>query len=134
MKKAGMITLALIAAMAVAVPALASNGGGKHHSSHVKTAATVKVGDDYYSQGDLKFTAGHSGKKVKFKWVGMNTDSHNVVLQKGPKSLSNSDKKMFKSATGAIGVRFQPTFTKKGTYHFLCTIHPTQMKLTVKVK
>ena len=39
-----------------------------------------------------------------------------------------------KSASGSIGINFTPTFNKKGTYDFVCTIHPTVMKLTVKVK
>ncbi|CAN5459741.1 hypothetical protein BH10ACT11_BH10ACT11_02330 [soil metagenome] len=131
MKKAGIITLALVAAMAVAVPAL---GSGASKPSKVKTAATVKVGDDFYSKTSVKFTVPKKGKKVKFKWLPANTDSHNVILTKGPRSLTNKQKKSFKSATGAIGVRFQPTFKKQGPYDFVCTIHPTQMKLTVKVK
>lgn len=131
MKKAGMITLALVAAMALAVPAL---GSGGNRSSTIKTAATVKVADDFYAPTYVKFTAGNQGKKVKFKWDSSNTDSHNVILKRGPGSLTRKEKKYFKSATGAIGIRFQPTFKKRGTYHFVCTIHPTQMQLDVKVK
>lgn len=130
MKRAGIIILALVAAMAVAVPALGFGG----ERSKVKTAATVKVGDDYYTPTSVKFTAGNKGKRVKFKWNSMNTGSHNVILKKGPASLSKKEKKSFKSATGAIGVRFKPIFKKKGTYNFVCTVHPDVMKLTVKVK
>lgn len=137
MKKAGIVLALIVAAMAVAVPALASkhhHHKGHHHKSHVKTAAKVKVGDDYYNPTGVKFTVPKQGKKVKFKWANANTDSHNVWLNKGPKGLSKKQKKSFRSATGSIGVKFAPTFKKKGTYKFICTVHPTTMQLTVKVK
>ena len=51
--------------------------------------------------------------------------------EKGPKGVKKKD---FKSATGSIGIKFKPTFEKKGTYDFLCTIHPDVMTETVKVK
>jgi plastocyanin len=54
-----------------------------------------------------------------------------VTLQSGPKKV---DKKDFKSATGSIGIKFNPVFKKAGTYKFICTIHPDVMKQTVKVK
>ena len=31
-------------------------------------------------------------------------------------------------------VKFNPKFNKKGTYNFVCTIHPTTMKVKVVVK
>ena len=54
-----------------------------------------------------------------------------MIIQKGPKKI---DKKDFKSATGSIGIKFKPVFEKKGTYDFLCTIHPDVMKMKVTVK
>jgi plastocyanin len=54
-----------------------------------------------------------------------------VVLEKGPKGINKKD---FKSATGSIGIKFNPVFEKKGTYDFLCTIHPDVMKMKVTVK
>jgi plastocyanin len=54
-----------------------------------------------------------------------------VTLIKGPKGVS---KKSFTSATGAIGIKFERKFLKPGTYHFECTIHPTQMNMTITVK
>ena len=39
-----------------------------------------------------------------------------------------------KSASGSIGINFKPTFNKPGTYNFICTIHPTVMKMKVVVK
>ena len=34
----------------------------------------------------------------------------------------------------SIGIKFKPKFNKKGTYNFVCTIHPTTMKVKVVVK
>lgn len=88
----------------------------------------VKVADDFFSPTAVKVK---SGTKLPFKWDGSNTNSHNVTLQKGPKGVKKAD---FKSATGSIGVKFKPKFVKTGTYDFICTIHPEEMKLTVTVK
>ena len=127
--------LIILASLAVLVAAAAPVSGlAAGHSKGIKTAATVKVADDFYSPTNVKFTAGNKGKKVKYKWDSNNTDSHNVILTDGPSSLTKKEKKDFKSATGSIGVRFNPVFKKKGTYKFICTIHPTVMKMNVKVK
>jgi plastocyanin len=122
--------LALVAAVALPVSGFAAGDSG-HAKRSVKK---VTVADDFYSPTDLQVTAGRTGKEVKFKWDENNTDSHNVVLKSGPKSLTHKEKKKFKSAVGSVGVRFNPVFKKKGTYKFICTIHPTVMKLSVKVK
>ena len=101
--------------------------GGKGGGSKAKPKP-VKVADDFYAPSDLSVKA---GTKLPFKWDPSNTDSHNVILQKGPHGVKKSD---FQSATGSIGIKFAPTFEKKGTYDFICTIHPETMKLTVTVK
>lgn len=117
------------AALAPVSAGLASAGDGSAaKAAHKVRTPQVKVVDDYFSPTALTVK---SGSNVKFKWDGTNTNSHNVTLQKGPKGAKKSD---FKSATGSIGVRFKPTFKKKGTYDFICTIHPETMKLTVTVK
>ena len=104
---------------------LASPHGGGGAKAKVPK---VKVADDYYSPETVKVKA---GSKVKFKWDGMNTNSHNVTLKKGPNKVKKKD---FTSATGSIGIKFAPKFKQKGTYQFYCTIHPGTMQLTVKVK
>lgn len=117
------------AALAPVSAGLASaDGGSAAKAVHKARTPKVKVVDDYFSPEALKV---NSGSKVKFKWDGTNTNSHNVTLQKGPKRVKKSD---FASATGSIGIRFNPKFKKKGTYDFICTIHPETMKLTVTVK
>jgi plastocyanin len=99
----------------------------------------VKVADDFFAP--TKVTV-KKNAKVKFKWQGDNLNTHNVTLKKGPKGVKKSKKactggkitKCNKSASGAIGIKFNPKFNKKGTYNFICTVHPTVMKVTVKVK
>ena len=108
-----------------------------------KKRATVKVGDDFFSTDVLQVK---KNAKVNFKWEPRNTDSHNVTLQKGPKGVKKGCKtsgkdafsplisKCNKSSTGAVGIKFKKKFDKPGTYDFVCTIHPTTMQITVKVK
>ena len=117
------------AALAPVSAGLASaDGGSVAKAVHKARTPKVKVVDDFFSPEALKVK---SGSKVKFKWDGTNTNSHNVTLTKGPKGVKKSD---FESATGSIGIKFAPKFKKKGTYNFICTIHPETMKLKLTVK
>ena len=107
--------------------ALASDGAtaaGKNKPKEYKT----KVLDDYYTPTKLTIK---KGDKIKYKWGSNNGNPHNVTLQSGPKKVKKKD---FTSATGSIGVKFNRTFEKTGTYKFVCTVHPDVMKQTVKVK
>ncbi len=139
---------AIVAAIAVAgalVALPATSGANKHHGHkpHAKKTSTVKVADDYFAPTKLKIKR---NTKVKFKWDASNTDSHNVVLKKGPKGVKKGCKtkgkdaysplisKCNKSATGATGIKFKKKFDVKGKYHFICTIHPTVMQIDIKVK
>jgi plastocyanin len=104
---------------------------------------TVNVADDFFAPTTIKVK---KNSKVKWKWDSSNTNSHNVTLSKGPKGVKKGCKtkgkdaysplisKCNKSSTGAIGIKFTKKMNKPGTYKFYCTIHPTVMKMTVKVK
>ena len=103
-----LLTLLTVAIVAVfAVSALASSG------------KTVRVADNFY--GPKSLTVGR-GTKVTWKWVGVL--KHNVVVHSGPST--------FNSRTQVRG-SYSHTFTKKGTYQLVCTIHPS-MRMTVTVK
>lgn len=117
---------AAILVMAAGVLLPAAGVAGK--SSKPIKGPTVKVEDDFYSPTSVKVKP---NTQLNYKWNSSNTNSHNVILQKGPSGI---DKKEFKSATGSIGIKFKPVFEKKGTYDFLCTIHPDVMKMKVTVK
>ncbi len=103
-----LVTLLTVLSVAVfAVSALASSG------------KTVKVKDNFF--GPRSLTVG-KGTKVTWKWAG--ELRHNVVVHTGPS--------FFSSKTQVRG-SFSHTFTARGTYHLVCTIHPS-MKMTVVVK
>jgi plastocyanin len=133
--------LAVVLAVGIAVPATSSGAGSVERGKH-KTVK-VKVADDFFSPVKEKIK---KNDKVKFAWSDSNTDSHNVTLTKGPKGVkkgcptkgknaySDLISKCNKSSTGAIGIKFKKKFDKKGTYNFVCTIHPDVMQMTVKVK
>ena len=100
-----LLTILIVAVSAVS--ALASSG------------KTVRVDDNFY--GPKSLTVG-KGTKVTWNWVGVLR--HNIVVHTGPAAFSSKTQ-----VRGSYG----HTFTKKGTYQLVCTIHP-KMKMTVVVK
>jgi plastocyanin len=97
-----------------------------------KTAAKPKlvtVAD--FSFGPDQVTVKRGGA-VKWVWAASNTYPHDVHLKQGPKGLAH--KGSYSTKTSAVtNARFTRSFETPGTYRFICTIHPTQMKLTVTV-
>jgi plastocyanin len=122
-----LLTAAAITAAAVAGP-VATGNAATAGAAGKKKVVKVKVADDFYSPTKVKI---RKGSKVKWKWDSTNGNPHNVTLRKGPKKVK---KKKFRSATGSVGIKFNRKFKKPGTYKFYCTIHPTTMQMTVKVK
>jgi plastocyanin len=88
-------------------------------SALASSSKAVKIGDNYY--GPKSLTVG-GGTKVTWKWVGVL--KHNVVVHTGPSSFS--------SRTQVRG-SYSHTFTKRGTYRLVCTVHP-KMRMTVVVR
>lgn len=86
-------------------------------------AATIKVGDNFFNP--TRKTVG-VGTKVKFKWVG--NRKHHIVKTSGPGG------KIASRTTDDRGVNLAKRFGKGGTYKFICTIHPEEMRLTLKVR
>ena len=113
---------------AVALPLGGTAAGDEPTATGAAKTVKVKVGDDFFSPVNLKIK---KGTKVKWKWLSDNGNPHNVTATKVPKGVK---KKSLKSATGSIGIKFNKTLKKKGTYKFVCTIHSTVMKQTIKVK
>jgi plastocyanin len=123
MKHKGLATLiACLAVCAVVVPTAL---GTTRHKPVVKQ---VQVRDDFYSLSKVSIKR---GQQVNWIWNQNNFDSHTVTLIKGPKGVS---KRKFSSIEASTGIHFKLTFTKAGTYHFQCMIHPFQMNMTVTVK
>jgi plastocyanin len=90
----------------------------------------VSVADFYFGPEKLTLKEGQS---VNWVWAESNTYPHDVHLKSGPKSLKQ--KKTYSTKTTAVtNAEFEKTFTTPGTYKFICTIHPTQMHMTIVVK
>jgi plastocyanin len=90
----------------------------------------VTVNDFYFGPDAVSVKAGRS---VRWVWSASNSYPHDVHLKRGPKGLKNRGSYSTRT-TAVTGAHFQHAFPTPGTYRFICTVHPTQMKLTVTVK
>jgi plastocyanin len=90
----------------------------------------VTVNDFYFGPDAVTIKKGGS---VKWVWSSTNSYPHDVHLKSGPKGLV--EKASYSTKTTAVtDAEFKKAFKTPGTYHFICTIHPTEMHLTVVVK
>lgn len=95
-----------------------------------KPPVKVTVNDFYFAPTAVTIK---KGRAVKWVWSSYNTYPHDVHLKQGPKNLKN--KSRFSTTTTAVtDAHFQRTFEVPGTYKFICTVHPSEMKMTVTVK
>jgi plastocyanin len=95
-----------------------------------KPPVKVTVNDFYFAPTAVTLK---KGRAVKWVWSSYNTYPHDVHLKQGPKALKN--KSRFSTTTTAVtDAHFQRTFEVPGTYKFICTVHPSEMKMTVTVK
>jgi plastocyanin len=95
-----------------------------------KPPVKVTVNDFYFAPTAVTIK---KGRAVKWVWSSYNTYPHDVHLKQGPKALKN--KSRFSTTTTAVtDAHFQRTFEIPGTYKFICTVHPSEMKMTVTVK
>jgi plastocyanin len=111
---------------AAATAANAPSTGGKSKSKPKE----VSVADFYFGPEKLTIKKGQS---VNWVWAEANTYPHDVHLKSGPKGLKQKGTYSTKT-TAVTDAEFEKTFTTPGTYHFICTIHPTQMHMTIVVK
>jgi plastocyanin len=95
-----------------------------------KPPVKVTVNDFYFAPTAVSIK---KGRAVKWIWSSYNTYPHDVHLKKGPAALKN--KSRFSTTTTAVSeASFQRTFEVPGTYKFICTVHPSEMRMTVTVK
>lgn len=90
----------------------------------------VTVADFYFGPSSVKI---RKGGKVKWVWASTNVEPHDVHLKSGPKKLKKRGTYSTKT-TAVTNAKFVHAFPTPGTYRFICTIHPTKMKMTVTVK
>lgn len=86
-------------------------------------AATIKVGDNFFNPTKKTVSVGTT---VKFKWVG--NRKHHIVKTSGPGGRVES------RTTDDRGVNLAKRFNKRGTYRFICTLHPEEMRLRLTVR
>jgi plastocyanin len=89
----------------------------------------VSVADFYFGPDQVTIKRGGA---VKWVWAPTNTYPHDVHLKQGPTGLTHKSSYSTKT-TAVTNARFERSFETPGTYRFICTIHPTQMKLTLTV-
>ncbi len=106
-KLAAVAAAASIAAVVAVVPAQAGS------------SKTVSVKNNSFSPGSVSIK---KGGKVTWKWT-QGGVPHNVTPASGGSGSQTSSKK---------GFTFSKTFSKAGTFKYVCTIH-SNMKVTVKV-
>jgi plastocyanin len=87
------------------------------------SAATVSLGDNFFAPSSK--TIG-KGSKVRFNWTGRRR--HNVTKASGPGVFFAS------KTTKRRGVNFAKRFSKRGSYLLYCSLHPSQMRLTLRVR
>jgi plastocyanin len=100
-----------------AVAALAGAAQGR------EPEATITVGNNFLSPSSKTIAA---GTKLRFRWVG--GERHHIVKTKGPGGDIKSP------PTSRRGVNLAKVLTKRGTYRFICTFHPTEMRTKVVVR
>jgi len=90
----------------------------------------VTVADFHFAPDAVTIRKGGS---VKWVWAPTNYAPHDVHLKKGPRGLKKRGSYSTRT-TAVTNARFKRVFETPGTYRFICTIHPTRMRLTVAVK
>lgn len=114
----------------VAVAALLGAGAASAEAPRRPKPAIVTVNDFYFAPTAVTI---RKGRAVKWVWSEANVYPHDVHLKQGPKNLK--DRASYSTRTTAVtGARFKKVFERPGTYRYVCTVHPTLMKMTVTVK
>ncbi len=115
MRKQLALVLVPVALAGAALPAVASEPG-----AHASATKRVKVGDLFFKKSKITI---QSGDKVRWTWVG--EFPHDVTVTKGPRK--------FHSKTKTSGT-YTKTVRKRGTYRYICTVHPDDMKGKIVVE
>jgi plastocyanin len=116
-----------VAALVLGVVALGAPGT----LARATKPKVAKLCGYYFTPVNLKV---RKGGKVRWKWANCGTpETHDVVLKKAPKGVKKSK---FRSQIAAApsSYTFTKRFKKAGRYNFICSLHPTQMQMTVRVR
>lgn len=86
---------------------------GSGASPRASATKNVSVEDDFFSSKTVNIS---SGDKVVWRWKGF--DDHNVRFRSAPSGVKRP-----KGSTTKASGRFARTFSKRGTYRYVCTLH-----------
>jgi plastocyanin len=109
MRKPLALTVLLIAVLVAALP-----------SGAAAATKRVRIGDLFFDPARITINAGDT---VRWRWVG--EAKHNVAVKRGPVK--------FKSAIKTSG-SFKRTLDETGTYRYICTVHPDDMRGRIVVE
>jgi plastocyanin len=133
MRAAKLIVAGMVAALALSGAVAGAADAPSKPTNPPKSKSKPKevtVADYYF--GPEKITL-KKGQSINWVWAETNSAPHDVHLKNGPKGLKEKAKYSTKT-TADTDAEFEKQFTTPGTYHFICTIHPTLMHMTVVVK
>jgi len=119
-----------LGAVCLAAACLAGAAAAPARAGQAPKPKLVTVADFYFAPSAV--TIPKNGT-VKWVWASTNYESHDVHLKTGPKGLKQKGTYSTKT-TAVTNATFKHAFPTPGVYHFICTIHPTRMKMTVTVK
>jgi plastocyanin len=117
------LTLALsVAGLVLAAAALPSTAAAPSRAEQDAAASAtkrVRVGDLYFRRSAITIQRGDT---VRWVWVGRLL--HNVTVTRGPREFRSSTKR-----SGA----YRKRLNRRGTYRYICTLHPSSMRGRVVV-
>lgn len=109
------LSVAGIAFAAVVLPPAAAD-----QSPAASATKRVRIGDNFFSRTSLAI---RRGDRVRWVWVGRNR--HNVTVTRGPRK--------FRSRTKRSG-SYRKRLRARGTYRYICTVHPVDMRAKLVVR
>ncbi|HEU0024309.1 MAG TPA: plastocyanin/azurin family copper-binding protein [Thermoleophilaceae bacterium] len=115
MRKPVVVALIPLALAGASLPAAASRP-----DAQAAAKKKVKVGDLFFRKAKITI---QSGDTVRWTWVG--ELPHDVTVKKGPRK--------FHSKTKTSGT-YRKTIRKRGSYRYICSVHPDDMKGRIVVK
>ena len=113
-----LIVLAVLGAAALTTAAPAPAG--------TTPSKSVEVGDNFFAPTKLTVD---KGTRLTFRWSAQNGNQHDVTLTSAPRGV-----RKWHSAVRTTDYTYRRTLTKSGTYKIICSLHPTMMRLTVRVR
>jgi plastocyanin len=113
------LTVALsLAGVGFAIAALPSTAADP--SAEASATKRVEVGDLYFRSRSVSVQRGDT---VRWVWAG--ELPHNVTVTRGPRK--------FRSRTKSGGT-YAKRLSRRGTYRYVCTVHPDSMRARIVVR